>query len=253
MGTKLAPALATIYIGDLKEAFLDASTKQPILWVRYIDDVFTIWTHTLQDFKDFLAGLNNIHPKIHFTVNISTQTCEFLDLMIYKPPDFLRTGKLSTTIHYKSTNTFSFTMGSSYLPRHILKGIAVGELTRVIRNTTSPAICEHYEKKMIKRFRRRGYTKTTLDALRRMTHNTRGRLLRKVKRKKIERPLPFHTKYNTYRPSPNRVIRNRWNALYNDKHLFPIFPNNPFTVYKNTKRSKLYCLIKGDNSSIIQN
>ena len=50
MGTKLAPALATIYIGDLEEAYLDTATKQPILWVRYIDDIFTLWTYPIRGF-----------------------------------------------------------------------------------------------------------------------------------------------------------------------------------------------------------
>ena len=32
MGTNLAPALATIVIGDLEENFLDKHPKKPILW-----------------------------------------------------------------------------------------------------------------------------------------------------------------------------------------------------------------------------
>ena len=106
MGTRLAPALATIYLGDLEEAYLDSVIKQPMLWVRYIDDVFTIWTHSLEECYEFLDGLNKMHPNIHFTANISTQTCDFLDLTIYKSSEFINTGKLSTVMYYKPTNTF---------------------------------------------------------------------------------------------------------------------------------------------------
>ena len=46
MGAKLAPALATIYVGDTEEEFIGRNSKKPDLWVRYIDDVFMIWPHS---------------------------------------------------------------------------------------------------------------------------------------------------------------------------------------------------------------
>ena len=58
MGTKLAPALATVYIGQIEEAFLNDSPKKPTLWVRYIDDVFLIWPHSVEEFHAFLKHLN---------------------------------------------------------------------------------------------------------------------------------------------------------------------------------------------------
>ena len=54
MGTKVAPILASIYIGDLEETFLSCRELQPSLWVRYIDDVFAIWPHPLEEFDKFL-------------------------------------------------------------------------------------------------------------------------------------------------------------------------------------------------------
>ena len=144
MGTKLAPALATIYIGQLEEAFLLNIATKPDLWVRYIDDIFLIWAHTLDEFDTFMAELNAIQERINFTSEISKENCNFLDLTIYKSPTFRDTGFLSTKIYYKPTNTFSFPLDTSYIPSHIQKGIAIGEMTRVIRNTTSPVLCEKY-------------------------------------------------------------------------------------------------------------
>ena len=183
MGTKLAPALATIYIGDLEENFIKHRTRQPLLWVRYIDDVFTIWPHSKEDFEYFLADLNRAKDRIHFTANISTQSVDFLDLTIYKAPEFLTTQRLSTTIYYKPTNTFSFPLGSSYMPRHIHKGIAIGELTRIIRNTTSPTLYKHYKNRLLMHLRRRGYGKNITKALKRYTHAKRQALLKKQTKK----------------------------------------------------------------------
>ena len=47
MGTRLAPSYANIFMGDLEERLLDKYEKTPYLWVRFIDDIFAIWTHSL--------------------------------------------------------------------------------------------------------------------------------------------------------------------------------------------------------------
>ena len=76
-----------------------------------------------------------------------TQLCNFLDLTIFKSPTFLSTGKLSTTIYFKPTNTFSYPLGSSFMPKHIRKGIAMGKATRLLRNTESPALYKILQEK----------------------------------------------------------------------------------------------------------
>ena len=73
MGTKLAPALATIYIGDLEEPFLAHREFKPDLWVRYIDYVFMVWPHPLVEFGKFLTDLNSYRERIKFTA----ETCNY--------------------------------------------------------------------------------------------------------------------------------------------------------------------------------
>ena len=83
MGKKLGPALATIYIGNLEEGFIKNTPRQPLSWVRYLEDV------------------NKTKDQIRFTANISTQSVDILDLTIYKVPNFLTTHRLPATIYYK--------------------------------------------------------------------------------------------------------------------------------------------------------
>ena len=177
MGTKLAPALATIYIGQLEEDFLERTRKQAKLWVRYVDDVFMIWPYSLEDFHVFLDELNKQRDRITFKAETSTHMCNFLDITIYKSPFFHETGTLSTKIYYKPTNVLSFPLGSSYMPTHIDKGIAIREMTRIIRNTTSPSVCNIFKKKLIKQFRHRGYPKRILRILASMKHQSRDKIL----------------------------------------------------------------------------
>ena len=59
MGTTLAPALATIYVSDLEEAFIGERRKKPDLWVRYIDDVF-------YDLVAYPKGTRRIPPRTQY-------------------------------------------------------------------------------------------------------------------------------------------------------------------------------------------
>ena len=37
---------------------------KPYIWLRYIDDIFMIWTEGPENFKVFVEYLNNIHPSL---------------------------------------------------------------------------------------------------------------------------------------------------------------------------------------------
>ena len=40
IGTKFAPPYAILFIADLEEKILNASEKKPMIWWRYIDNIF---------------------------------------------------------------------------------------------------------------------------------------------------------------------------------------------------------------------
>ena len=48
---------------------------------------------------------------IRFTAEVNFHLCNFLDLTMYKSPQFLDTGLWSTEIYYKTTSTFCFPLG----------------------------------------------------------------------------------------------------------------------------------------------
>ena len=40
MGTRMAPNYANLFMGDLEEEILDSYPLKPLVWYRYIDDIF---------------------------------------------------------------------------------------------------------------------------------------------------------------------------------------------------------------------
>ena len=45
MGTKMAPNYAIIFMHYLETNILSQSTSKPTTWLRFIDDIFMIWSH----------------------------------------------------------------------------------------------------------------------------------------------------------------------------------------------------------------
>ena len=80
IGTRFAPTYASIFIDKLESNFLKSQELTPLLWYRYIDDVFFIWAHVEESLASFLNILNNYHANIKFTHESNREHIPFLDL-----------------------------------------------------------------------------------------------------------------------------------------------------------------------------
>ena len=94
IGTKFAPPYACIFMDDLETKFLQSQSLQPLVWFRYIDDIFFIWTHGNDKLEKFLDDLNTFDNNIKFTRESSKDNVIFLDLIVK-----LSKGLLTTDLH----------------------------------------------------------------------------------------------------------------------------------------------------------
>ena len=83
MGTRMAPSYANLFMEKFEREFLRTQTELPLVWWRFIDDVFAIWTHDEQQLQTFLWELNYHHTSINFTANWSIEEVWFLDTRVY--------------------------------------------------------------------------------------------------------------------------------------------------------------------------
>ena len=82
MGTKMAPAYANLFMGDLEQKILAQSPLKPLVWWHYIDDVFMIWPHGEEKLNEFVNLLNSSHETIKFTHEVSPSKTNFLDVTV---------------------------------------------------------------------------------------------------------------------------------------------------------------------------
>ena len=116
IGTKCAPTYACIFID--KAEFLETQADKTFWWVRYIDDIFFIWTHGQEKLKAFLEDLNKFHPNLKFTSDSSEENVAFLDLTVK-----LKQGKIETDLHVKSTDRHQHLHYISSHPEHTKRSI----------------------------------------------------------------------------------------------------------------------------------
>ena len=79
IGTKCAPTYACICMDKMETEFLEVQTDKPFWWVRYIDDIFFVWTYGPEKLQVFLEDLNKFHPNLKFTSDSSEENVAFLD------------------------------------------------------------------------------------------------------------------------------------------------------------------------------
>lgn len=194
MGTRMAPSFANIFMAKLEQK-LQENTR-PRIWRRFIDDIFVAWEGSEESLTSFLANLNDQHPTIKFTWEVSRREVTFLDLTIRKGKRFEGTGILDVSPHFKSTNAFQYVHYSSSHPRSTHKAVVKGELTRILRACSDEEEWRKVSHRLMEKFVARGYPRTMLNTISaQVPHTSRHEVLKEKKKAPGER-VPFITTHS---------------------------------------------------------
>lgn len=91
MGKKFAPAYANIFMAAWEKAVLQTVPLQVASYFRFLDDLWGIWTYSLEDFNNFVDIWNNFNPSIKVKAHIHLSSVDFLDTTTFKGPGFIQT------------------------------------------------------------------------------------------------------------------------------------------------------------------
>jgi len=133
MATKMTVAFSNIFMSKVETEILSQSAFQPLVWKRYIDDIFSLWTINRDGISHFIGQANNHHPTIKFTAEVSETESTFLDTYISKGERFKKDSVLDVRTHFKPTETFQYVHFTSSHPPGVKKGFIKGETLRPLR------------------------------------------------------------------------------------------------------------------------
>ena len=158
MGTKMAPSMACLFMGSLEDRLLNSYSKKPSLWLRYIDDVFLLWTHGPEEFQNFVHHCNNFHHSIKFTAETSSHEIPFLDVMVS-----IKDGSLYTDLYSKPTDSHQFLHWTSCHPKHTKSSFPYGLAFRLNRICSTPATLNTRVTELKGFLKARGYPNGTVE------------------------------------------------------------------------------------------
>ena len=158
MGCAFGASYANIYLTEWDQA-IQRHSHPPALWLRYIDDVFGIWTHgeeLLLEFRDFV---NSIYPTINVTLSFNTKCINFLDLELY-----LSAGKILHRIAFKPTDSFNILPPTSFHPSHTFRSIVHSQVYRWCTRSSSYADFKRTKSIVQQHWKNQGYSRSTVRA-----------------------------------------------------------------------------------------
>ena len=138
MGTPMAPNFANLFMDKFECQLLKDFEKihgtRPLIWYRYVDDIFFIWNGSQESLNTFIefaqnySNSKNMKSKIKFEVNMSCESVNFLDVVVSN-----QSGRLETSLYTKPTDAHLYLNATSFHPNHVIKNLSKGLLIRIRR------------------------------------------------------------------------------------------------------------------------
>ncbi|KAM4030159.1 uncharacterized protein ACNLHF_021912, partial [Anomaloglossus baeobatrachus] len=188
MGASCAPSYANLFLGFWERHLFSGDITSTISgvqeWMRYIDDIWFLWSGSEGDLAEFMNELNKNELNIKLTYKYGRRL-EFLDLQI----EVLDDGFIHTDVYRKPTATNSLLhASSSHLPS-LIHGIPIGQFLRAKRICSSEMTFESQSKDISRRFMERGYSRRSIkNGYKRAKNCNRNDLLFAPKNRSKEGP-----------------------------------------------------------------
>ena len=161
MGSKCAPAVACTYMAEFERQYIYSlpPEEQPLLWVRFIDDCFCLWTHGQEALDKFTNYLNSCTEKIKFTREMPSANSgvAFLDTLVR-----IKDRRIHTELYIKPTSSLSYLHRESCHPKSTFKSLPYGEFLRIRRICSDLEDYDKHARSIEDGFLKRGYDSSAL-------------------------------------------------------------------------------------------
>ena len=251
MGTPMAPNYANLFMDSFEQNLLrDYSQKtglSPLVWFRFIDDIFFIWTGNKDSLDHFISFTQNysksksMKSKIKIEIHLSTNEVNFLDVTVS-----LNHGKLRTTLFTKPTDSHFYLYTSSCHPPNVVKNISKGWFIRLRRICSQKSDYLLNSEILCKKFIECGFHEKELKkTIKQVAKMDRNELLRdRIRENKDTQTILVSTWHPKLSAIPS-ILKNNFHLISSDPKLSKTFKQKPTVTYRENKSLSVH-LLKND-------
>ena len=145
----MGPSYANLFVGFIENKFFsNYHGPKPNLYKRFIDDCVGATSSSKEELDQFITAVNYFHPALKYTWEISEHSLALLDFKIS-----INGNSLSTSVHYKPTDSHNYLLHSSSHPQHVKNAIPFSQFLRLRRlcsndsdfNNKCEEICQFFK------------------------------------------------------------------------------------------------------------
>ena len=237
MGSPMAPNYANIFMAMLERKLLQQAPDNliPIEWIRFIDDIFAIWTHGIDKLLQFLTHINNFHPTIKFDHLHSDKSVNFLDTTIYINDK----NKLESDLYIKPTDRTLLLHQSSFHPPTCKNAVIYSQALRYRRIITDSDKLHQRLSHLLTALIHRGYKHNNIIRnFNKALQYTQPELLTKNKKPETNHHPIFSIPYNTNTKYIAQILRKHWSIMEKDCTLRILWQEPSIVAYQRNKNLK---------------
>lgn len=228
MGKKFAPSYANIFMASWERSALASFPLKPLCYFRFLDDIWGIWTHGVEDFIKFTEHLNTHQKSITIKYEHNTHKVNFLDVVTYKGPKFEKENKLDYKVYFKPTDTHCLLHKTSFHPQHTFKGILKSQLYRFHRICSQKSEFDAAVKTLFKALKTRRYSRSFL---RKVLRDFRQFIQNPVKETQTKNKIiPLVSFYSQNSVQLNRAVKENFDKFTKDTPFLQ--GHKPIAAYK---------------------
>ena len=234
--TKFAPPYACIFMDQLEIKFLENQNLKSLVWFRYLDDIFFIWTHSEENLRNVMTEFNLFSNDINFTYEYKKDTISFLDLKVISSND-----KLITSLYSKHTGCHQY---ESCHPKHTKRSIVYSKALRIKRVCSEESDFNGHSLTLRPWFLKRGYPEKNINTeMSKVKFNVDNKRSNNSKKKEVSFVVTFHPKRKVLR----NIINKHLYLLYMNDEVKRVFTAKPMVSFRSSSkicsylvRAKLY-------------
>jgi len=117
------------FVGYIENQFFNQfNGTKPEHYGRYIDDCIGATSSSREERDYFITSVNPFHLAMKYTWEISETSIALLDIKVS-----INGNALSTSVHYKPTDSHSYLLNSSSHPSHVKNSVPLSQFLRLQR------------------------------------------------------------------------------------------------------------------------